>query len=422
MKRSILYFLEGYKLTEQSKKKPNFFHLALPFSIVNGVVWGIGIMVIPLLAQTSMKAGLAFAMLNMGIGIGAIMWSILSHTIKIKNLIFASSILSCVGWLLIILFHNAFLIPLVFVFGFFAAGIFALASVIITNTYDKPQWDKYISLMQAVMTIGTVVGLLIVSAYTNAIVAVPFLIIGFLSYIPLARYHNHIAKHHELNSSLLKPKMHFSEIFTGYFYHRFKIKHILHLKNKRILLINLGWIFALLAAAPIYAMYPLLMKHMFFVKESLSSLIYAISTGLGVVFFITAGKISEKHSPFFSFNIGIFLYILSFVLMFLGIYTSLHLLGVIGFIFMIIAWSFLAVGMNISIVRLVNESKRSELLGVANMLQSFDNVIGGFIGGVIATHFGYTYVILFSLVFTIFAMIAGGGLLRRKFQLSAENP
>lgn len=399
-----------------SEKTPNFFHLSLPFSIVNGVVWGIGIMIIPILAQTSMKAGLAFAMLNMGIGIGAVMWSVLSHTIKIKTLIFASSLLSCVGWLLIILFHSEFLIPLVFVFGFFAAGIFALASVIVTNTYDKPQWDKYISLMQAFMTIGTVIGLLIVSFYTNAIVAIPFLIIGFLSYIPLAQYHNHVTKHHTLNSSLLKPKMHFSEIFTGYFYHRFRIKHIFNIKNKRVLLINFGWIFALLAAAPIYAMYPLLMKHVFFINESSSSLIYALSTGLGVVFFIAAGKISEKHNPFISFNIGIYLYAFSFALMLLGIYTPLYVLGAIGFVFMIIAWSFIAVGMNIGIVKLVSEAKRSELLGVANMLQSFDNVIGGFIGGVIATHFGYTYVILFSLVFTMFAMVAGGGLLSRRFQ------
>ncbi len=404
-----------------SVKTPNFFHLALPFSIVNGVVWGIGIMVIPLLAQTSMKAGLAFAMLNLGIGIGAIMWSVLSHTVKIKNLIFASSLLSCVGWLLIILFHSVFLIPLVFVFGFFAAGIFALASVIVTNTYDKSNWDKYISLMQAFMTIGTVVGLLVVSIYTNAIAAIPFLIIGFLSYIPLAQYHNHITKHRRLDSSLIKPKMHFSEIFTGYFYHRFRIKHILHLKNKRVLLINFGWIFALLAAAPIYAMYPLLMKHVFFVKESLSSLIYALSTGLGVVFFVMAGKISEKHSPFISFNIGIFLYALSFIFMLLGIYMSLYLLGEIGFVVMIIAWSFIAVGMNIGIVKLVNETKRSELLGVANMFQSFDNVIGGFMGGIIATHFGYTYVILFSLLFTIFAMVAGVSLLSRKFQQHVQT-
>jgi len=394
------------------EKTPNFFHVALPFSIVNGVVWGIGIMVIPLLAKTSIKAGLAFAMLNLGIGIGAVVWSVLSHTIKIKNLIFASSLLSFAGWLLILLFNRTFLIPLVFVFGFFTAGIFALASIVVTNTYNKPLWDKYISLMQALMTFGTVVGLLITSVYTSAIVAIPFLIIGFLSYVPLLQYHNYIVKHHELHSSLLKPKMHFSEIFTGYFFRRFSIKHILYLKNKQVLLINLGWIFALLAAAPIYAVYPLLMKHVFLVKESLSSLIYAVSTGLGVGFFIIAGRISEKRSPFLSFNIGILLYILSFALMFCGIYTSFYILGVTGFVFMIIAWSFIAVGMNVGIVKLVDESKRAELLGVANALQSFDNVIGGFAGGIIAASFGYRYVILFSLIFSIFAIIAGISLLR----------
>jgi len=396
------------------KKIPNFFHLSLPFSIVNGVVWGIGIMVIPVLAKTSMRAGLAFAMLNLGIGAGAIVWSFLSRTIKVKNLVFASSVLSFAGWLLIIFFYHILLIPLVFIFGFFAAGIFALASVIVTNTYDKQKWDKYISLMQALMTLGTVIGLLVTSVYTNAAAALPFLIIGFLSYIPLIQYHDYVAIHHNLHSSLLKPKMHFNELFTGYFYRRFRLKHFLHFTNKRILLINLGWTFALLAAAPIYAVYPLLMKHMFFINESLSSLIYAVSTGLGVGVFILAGKISEKYSPFISLNIGIFLYIFSFVLMLFGIYDSSSLLGAAGFIFMIIAWSFLAVGMNIGIVKLTDESKRAELLGAANTLQSFDNVAGGFIGGMIAGHLGYVYVVLFSLIFALFAIIAGVGLLKYK--------
>ncbi len=389
------------------RKYLTFFHLALPFSIVNGVVWGIGIMTLPILAKTGARAGLTFAMINLGIGIGAILWGTLSHTFKVRNLIFASSFLSFLGWLIIALFHGKFLIPLAFFFGIFTAGIFALASVIVTNTYEEKEWDKYISLMQALMTLGTVIGLLITSIYTNVIAGIPFLIIAFLSYIPLSRHHGYVVRHHKLNLALLKPKMHFSEIFTGYFYHRFKIKHFLHLRDKRILLLNLGWIFSLLAAAPVYAMYPLLMKHVFLVKESSSSLIYAVSTGLGVYFFILAGKMSEKKSPLFSFNAGILLYLISFLLMFTGIKTQFYFLGIFGFIFMIIAWSFISVGMNVGIVKLADESKRAELLGVANTLQSFDNVIGGFVGGIIAEIFGYSYVILFGLVFTFFAIIIG---------------
>jgi len=65
-------------------RKPNFYYLALPFSIVNGVVWGIGIVSLPLLAKTTSRAGLAFAMINLGIlfsGI-AILLSILQSKIK----------------------------------------------------------------------------------------------------------------------------------------------------------------------------------------------------------------------------------------------------------------------------------------------------------------------------------------------------
>jgi len=41
-------------------------------------------------------------------------------------------------------------------------------------------------------------------------------------------------------------------------------------------------------------------------------------------------------------------------------------------------------------------------------------VIGGFLGGIIAEIFGYSYVILFGLVFTFFAIIIGISLLKYK--------
>ncbi len=65
-------------------RKPNFSYLALPFSIVNGVVWSTGIASLPLLAKTTSRAGLTFAMINLDIlfsGI-AILLSILQSKIK----------------------------------------------------------------------------------------------------------------------------------------------------------------------------------------------------------------------------------------------------------------------------------------------------------------------------------------------------
>ena len=183
-------------------RKPKFYYLALPFSIVNGVVWGIGIVSLPLLAKTTSRAGLTFAMINLGIAIGAVVWGHLIKKFKLNNLIFTGTVLSFLAWLAITLLNGRFLIPLAFVFGTFTASIFTYASVIVTNIYPKDLWDKYIAKMQAFMTFGTVVGLLVTTVYAKVVVALPFLFLAIVLYLPFYKHNNNKAEHHTLNFSL----------------------------------------------------------------------------------------------------------------------------------------------------------------------------------------------------------------------------
>jgi len=385
-------------------KKPNFYYLSLPFSIVNGVVWGIGIVSLPLLAKTASRAGLTFAMINLGIAAGAMVWGRLTRNIRLNKLIFSGTVLSFISWLAIVLLNGKFLIPLAFVFGSFTASIFTLASVMITNTYPREQWDKYIAQMQAFMTFGTVVGLLVTALYAKVAVGLPFLLLAILLYIPFYKHHKHLAKHHQLHFSLLKPKMHFAELFNGYFHEHIQWKHLLNFTNKPLLRLNIRWIFVVLAPAPVYAMYPLLMKNTFHLSTSASSLVYALSTALGVVLFITAGKIAKKKTPFFTFNLGNVLYVLSFILMLTGIWTQLVVIGILGFMVMIFSWSFISTGMNIGVVELTEEKKRGEALGLANSFQSIDNVIGGAVGGLIVSTMGYPVILFFGILFSGIAL------------------
>jgi len=218
-------------------KKPNFYYLSLPFSIVNGVVWGIGIVALPLLAKTTARAGLTFAMVNLGIALGAIVWGHLTSKFRLNNLIFTGTVLSFLAWLAITLLNGKFLIPLAFVFGTFTASIFTYASVMITNTYPKDLWDKYIAQMQAFMTFGTVVGLLVTSLYAKAVVALPFLLTAILVYLPFYKHHKAKATHEHLHFSLMRPKQHFAELFNGYFHGHIRWKHWLNFKNKALLLL-----------------------------------------------------------------------------------------------------------------------------------------------------------------------------------------
>jgi predicted MFS family arabinose efflux permease len=255
------------------------------------------------------------------------------------------------------------------------------------------------------MTFGTVVGLLITSLYARPVVALPFLLLAIVAYLPFYRYHKKKAVHYHLHFSLLRPKHHFSELFNGYFHGHIRWKHLLNFKNKALLMLNIRWIFVLLAPAPVYAMYPLLMKKAFHLSTTGSSLVYALSTAIGVVLFITAGNIAKKKSAFFTMNMGIFSYALSFVLMLGGMWTGLYFIGILGFMLMIFSWAFISVGMNISVVELTDEQKRGEALGLANSFQSIDNVLGGAIGGFLVASMGYPVIMYFGIFFSGIAIL-----------------
>jgi len=386
-------------------RKPNFYYLALPFSIVNGVVWGIGIVSFPLLAKTTSRAGLTFAMVNLGIAIGAVVWGRLTKKFKLNNLIFAGTALSFTAWLAITLLNGRFLFPLAFIFGTFTASIFTYASVIVTNTYPKESWDKYIAKMQAFMTFGTVVGLLITTIYARVVVALPFLFLAMVLYLPFYKHHNGKAEHHTLSFSLLKPKHNFSEMFNGYFHSHIQWKHLKNFKNKPLLFLYIRWIFVLLAPAPVYAMYPLLMNKAFHLSISESSVVYAFSTAVGVYLFLMAGNIAKRKTASFTINLGSVLYLTSFLLMLAGMVSSVYILGIAGFILMIFSWSFISTGMNINIVELADDKHRGEALGISNSIQSIDNVLGGAVGGVIAAAMGYQVIMYLGVLFSGVAII-----------------
>ena len=82
---------------------------AMPFVMVYGVVWGVAGISLPLLAGSPGRAGLIFAMLNLGVAIGAPLWGHLSRTHTVTGLIFLSTALAGLGWLVLAALGNTLL-------------------------------------------------------------------------------------------------------------------------------------------------------------------------------------------------------------------------------------------------------------------------------------------------------------------------
>jgi MFS family permease len=149
---------------------------AMPFVTVYGVVWGVAGITLPL------RAGLVFAMLNLGVALGAPLWGHLSRTHSVTGLIFLSTGLAGLAWLGLTALGNTLLPLTALVFGLFSAGTFALATVQVTNIFPRETWDSHIADMQSLMVGGQVVGLLATSVCSGPALGIPFLV-GFVTMI-----------------------------------------------------------------------------------------------------------------------------------------------------------------------------------------------------------------------------------------------
>ena len=381
-----------------------FWRMALPFIMVNAVVWGVGSIALPVLAGSDARAGLVFAMLNLGLAIGAFMWGYLSRRVSLSILLFSSTLFSAAVWSILVLLDGTLLPFLAFAFGVFAAAIWALATVQVTRSYPKQEWDPHIARMQSFLVLGQVMGLLVASASSKPVVGIPLLALGVLATLPLrlagkkAAVSQFVHSHHHI------PKARIFDILTGYAHTTFHLRHLIHLKNIPLLVFYVRWILVLLAPAPVLAVYPLLMKGTFNLNTSMASIVFAGSTFACVVVFVAAAKLARKLSAFTVFNIGVVFCLAGFLMMYSVDIGWNRWIGVGGFALVTVSWAFVSTGMNIGVVKLVNPEKEGEALGLANMFMSIDNMIGGLAGGVLASAFGYGVIFIIGLGLSVAAL------------------
>ena len=401
-------------MTDERALRIAFWKHAVPFVMVYAVVWGVAIIALPLVAKTDARAGLVFAMLNLGIGLAAAPWGHLSRRYSVGGLVFLSTLLSAAAWVLLTILGNLLLPVTALLFGVFASGTFALATVQVTKIFPRAQWDTYIAQMQSLMVGGQVIGLLATSVFTGTALGLPFLAIGVVGGALVARSAvlREVQEVRHLHFRGWTSVTMFSGLLHGHHLRHLRPRHFLTLKDSRLAIVLARWTLLLLAWAPIFAVYPLMMRHGFGFSGSQASLMYSGGTALSIPLFMAAGVLAERRSPFLSMTIGAVLSTASFVLMWIGGSAA----GGAGFVLIVQAYSFVAVGMNDGVVALVSESQEGDVLGVANALMSFDNVIGGVVGGALATAFGYSALFAIGFVLSVVALGLGiaGSLVRAR--------
>ena len=397
---------------------------AVPFSMVYGVVWGVASMALPLLAGSASRAGLVFAMLNLGVAIGAPVWGHLARHRSVTWLILLSTLLAGLGWVGLTLLGNWLLPFTAFAFGLFAAGTFALATVQVTRIFPRAEWDAYIANMQSLMVLGQVLGLLATSVYAGAALGVPFLLAGLIAAAWLARglmRREQPAKPAQPRHRwhLRSPHALLPGILHGHHLRQLNLRGVFTLRSAYVAMILTRWTLLILAWAPIFAIYPLLMHHAFGLANAQSSLIYSGSTALSVPLFLLAGRVARRVSSVLSMTLGALSSLVAFVLMYTALLQGNGPLGAAGFVLMVCAYGFVAVGMNDGIVGAVSAEKEGDALGAANALMSLDNVLGGIVGGTLVAAFGYG--VLFIIGFALSALALGFGIVSARLRQASAR-
>ena len=236
---------------------------------------------------------------------------------------------------------------------------------------------------------GQVLGLLVAAVRANTLIGIPFMVIGFLTSLPARLRKEKSSISLFLHRGHHIPKGRPMDILHGHSIATLRPRHLLHLRNAPLLVFMIRWVLVMLTVAPVLAVYPLMMSKAFGIGTATASAIFAVSTVANILLFTPAARLSKTKSPFVVFNIGVIVCLAGFLMMWSVDWGLTRWMGPVGFGFTQASWAPIATGMNIGVPRLVSPEKESEALGLANGFMSLDNMVGGFIAGVLFGALGY---------------------------------
>ncbi len=258
-----------------TQRRPVYFwRLALPFVFFNAAFFGLGGIILPLLADNVLKAGWVFASLNLGSALGGPLWGRLVQRTRLDVLEFAGLGGGLAAWIAITWLSPQGLAAYAFLLGLFGASMVTLAPCCITCAYPRHVWDTKIAHMQTWMMGGQVLGLTVAFLIPAAGTALAFQILAVLTAFPA-----YLSLPNRLGTrqgwELHRPCVESATVATHDWSRSFSLEAFW---IRRLLPLYGSWFLAALAIAPLYAVYPLLMNQVFGIAARGTSLVFAVAS------------------------------------------------------------------------------------------------------------------------------------------------
>lgn len=153
----------------------------------------------------------------------------------------------------------------------------------------------------------------------------------------------------------------------------------------------LAWSSYNFGVATFFAYYPLLMLETFGVPPAVTAFAYATAAGIGIALFIGASRLAARFGGAVVFRSGLALRICGFLLLVLPFAMTVParpVIGLIGFLLVMLAWPILSVSGTALAARLTPVGEGAAI-GLLNASGALATVVGTFLGGPLVRSFGF---------------------------------
>jgi DHA1 family tetracycline resistance protein-like MFS transporter len=376
----------------------------LAYALQGATVGGLTPILLPLaVSQTGSAAhiGLVMAAVSLG-GMTAPLWGGLADRYRLHRWLLAGGLLVTAGGLAAFPFTTqpAVWFGLALLQGIGAAAAATVANLFVVEGHAKREWDERIGWLQTFYGGGQVAGLLLAGALSathlraGLLAAAGLTALGALLGLATAQTPPkpkgeprpvllHPARHGEW--SLSSPQRLFHHLTARTF------KVMSTALRSAFGLFLLAWLLAFGGSAAVFSLYPVLMQQLFGVAPGVSSSIFALAAGLGLLLYSPAGIWSDRWGPGRVLGAGFGLRLLAFAgLLGLGLaqFGSASWLALGAFVLVVLSWSLLAVS-GTALTAKVSPVGEGEGMGLYNAVTATAGVLGAVLGGWAAALWGY---------------------------------
>jgi predicted MFS family arabinose efflux permease len=373
------------------------------FGLLNLTIGGIAALVLPLFAGDARLAGIAGALVNLGIAVGAPIAAALSRRFRATAVLAVSLGGAALAFLALSVPQPILFLGATVLFGLFSAAGLTLGTLFVMGWYARPQWDAQVGWLQTWMGAGQVLGLGVAGVVSGrlslAVVGAAALALAGLWVLRLPSPAPTDATAAPAPHLRQAARTEVAGPLHGHHLAAFGPAHWPILRDRGLLWFLVPWALANAGSAPIFAFYPLLMHQRFGLTTSQSAWGYAGAALLGTGLYEVAGWLSRRASA----RVVLLASYLARGLALAGIAAALVLGGtgawaMLSFVLVVGSWSFLSVAGNIRCIEVAPSGGTGSAMGAFYAITMLAKVAGALLGGVLVGRVGYAALLVLSAI------------------------